>query len=62
MSVPKYPFAVSIDRRLGHKLSREAKSFETLPAAAHYASGCRHASAIVRVQLIVILDDWSKSE
>lgn len=59
--VPKYPFIVTVWRRLGQgKVDMRAKSFETLDAAHSYASTILRASDVKRVALTCVLDDTSR--
>ncbi len=58
--IPKYPFIVSVWRRVGGKLDQRAKSFETLDAAHAFANTILRSSDVKRVQLTCILDDTSR--
>lgn len=60
--IPKYPFCVSVWRKVGSKLDQRLKSFETLTAAADYANASLRSIDVKRVQLYCILDDCSRNE
>lgn len=61
--IPKYPFIVSVWRRLGqNKLDQRMKSFETLDAAHAFANTILRSSEVKRVQLTCILDDTRRDD
>jgi hypothetical protein len=61
--IPKYPFFVTVWRKLGNgKLDMRAKSFETLDAAHAFANTILRSSDVKRVQLTCILDDTSRDD
>ena len=55
--IPKYPFIVTVWRKVGIHLDQRAKSFETLDAAHAFANSMLRSSDCKRVQLTCILDD-----
>ena len=59
--IPKYPFVVTVWRRVGGtKLDQRAKSFETLDSAHAYAGTILRSTDVRRVQLYCILEDTSR--
>jgi hypothetical protein len=60
--IPKYPFCVSVWRKLGPKLDLRTKSFETLAAANAFATGVLRSPDVKRAQLYCILDDRTRNE
>lgn len=61
--IPKYPFCVSIWKRIGNsKTDLRTKSFETMMAATEFANHALRTSDVKRVQLYCILDDRSRNE
>ena len=60
--IPKYPFIVSVWRKVGGKLDQRMKSFETLDAAHSFAGTILRASNVVRVQITCILDDTRRND
>jgi hypothetical protein len=61
--IPKYPFIITVWRKLGqNKLDQRAKSFETLDAAHAFASTIMRSSDVKRVQLTCVLDDTRRDE
>lgn len=61
--IPKYPFIVSVWRKLGvNKLDMRSKSFETLDAAHSYAGTIMRSSEVKRVQLTCILSDARRDD
>lgn len=60
--IPKYPFTVSVWRKVAGKLDQRSKSFETLDAAHAFANTIIRASDVRRVQLTCILDDTRRDE
>jgi hypothetical protein len=62
MMIPKYPFIVTVWRKVGTHLDQRAKSFETLDAAHAFANTILRSSDCKRVQLTCILDDSRRNE
>jgi len=61
--IPKYPFCVTVWRRVGtNKMDLRTKSFETMMAANAYASTLYHRPDVKRVQVYCILDDRNRNE
>jgi hypothetical protein len=61
--IPKYPFCVSVWKKIGmNKLDLRTKSFETLMAAHEFASHAFRTADVKRVQLYCILDDRTRNE
>lgn len=60
--IPKYPFIVTVWRKVGTHLDQRAKSFETLDAAHAFANTILRSSDCRRVQLTCILDDSRRDE
>ena len=61
--IPKYPFIVSVWRKLGqNKLDQRSKSFETLDAAHAFASTILRASDVRRVVITCTLDDTRRDD
>lgn len=60
--VPKYPFCVEVTTKVGPARNVQNRSFETLPAAAHYADKEQRRPSVIRVRLLAFLDDWTKTE
>lgn len=60
---PKYCFQVVADYKVGdNKLNRSTKSFETIGMATSVAEQCKREVRVRRVQVICVLDDWTKSQ
>jgi hypothetical protein len=62
MMVPKYPFVVTVWRKVGTHLDQRAKSFETLDAAHSFANSILRSGDVKRVQFSCIFDDIRKNE
>ena len=60
--IPKYPFIVTVWRKVGPKLDQRAKSFETLDAAHAFSGTILRSSDIKRVQLTCILSDTRRDD
>lgn len=61
--IPKYPFCVSVWRKVGTtKLDLRTKSFETLAAASSFAATMIRANDVKRVQVYCILEDQHRNE
>jgi hypothetical protein len=59
---PKYCFAVRVSRAAGSRRWQESKSFESLPAAVEFGANVRRRPDTKRVEILVVLDDWSAAE
>jgi hypothetical protein len=59
--IPKYPFCVSVWRKVGTKLDLRTKSFETLPAASAFVGVALRGADTKRVQLYCILEDFHRN-
>jgi hypothetical protein len=60
--IPKYPFIVTVWRKVGTRLDLRAKSFETLDAAHSYGGTILRSSDVKRVQLTCILNDTRRDD
>ncbi len=61
--IPKYPFVITVWRKVGqNKLDQRAKSFETLDAAHAFANTILRSSDVKRVQLTCILSDTRRDD
>jgi hypothetical protein len=61
--IPKYPFCVSVWKKIGmNKLDLRTKSFETLAAASAYAGIALRGESTKRVMVYCILEDQHRNE
>lgn len=59
--IPKYAFRVEIYKKLGDKILRESKNYETLDGAYSYSSSAIRKPGVWRVSVMVVVDEWSGS-
>lgn len=55
--IPKYPFQVHVQYRLGEKRLIETRNYETLIAASEAAIVFRKKQSTTRVQVTMIIDE-----
>ncbi len=58
--IPKYAYQVVVYRINGQGTLPQTKSFETVGAALAYSIAEQRHPAVKRIEVLVILDEWSK--
>ena len=58
--IPKYPYRVMVETRIGERRDRREKSFEKLSSALVYRDSCIQSSITVRVVLTCVMDEYCK--
>jgi hypothetical protein len=60
--IPKYAFTVTVTTVCGATRDRRAKAFETAATAMAYATEIRRNHLTRKVEVTLILDEWTRVE